>query len=219
MKSRINGWIIGSRYYIPFLILGLSLLILGLRNVNYFQMCLGVIFLIIFGFVLAFFRDFPRKVTAKDDEFVSPADGKIVEIYRIDGSDLYKGECIKIAIFMSLFNVHINRSPFGGIVKKVQHKSGKFMNAMRSEAGEYNESNSIWIETEKGTIVVRQVAGLVARRIICNLSEGDYVRVGEKFGMIKFGSRVELFLPINVELYVKLGDKVYAGKSVLGRFL
>lgn len=219
MKSRINGWIVGSRYYIPFLILGLSLLIIGLRNVNYFQMCLGVIFLIIFGFVLAFFRDFPRKVTAKDDEFVSPADGKIVEIYRIDGSDLYKGECIKIAIFMSLFNVHINRSPFGGIVKKVQHKSGKFMNAMRSEASEYNESNSIWIETEKGTIVLRQVAGLIARRIICNLSEGDYVRVGEKFGMIKFGSRVELFLPINVELYVKLGDKVYAGKSVLGRFL
>ncbi|MCX8065374.1 MAG: phosphatidylserine decarboxylase family protein [Candidatus Hydrogenedentes bacterium] len=219
MKNRVNGWIIGSRYYLPCFIVGVLLLIIGIEKSSYPTTGIGSILLISSLLILAFFRDFPRKISAGDREFVSPADGKIVEIDTANEDDLYGGRCVKIAIFMSVFNAHVNRSPFRGVVKKVLYKKGKFINAMMPEAGKQNESNTIWLETERGAIIIKQIAGLIARRIVCNLSEGEYLEVGEKFGMIKFGSRVELLLPPEVELYVKLGDKVFAGTSILGRFL
>ncbi len=219
MKNRINGWIIGSKICLPFLVVGFLILLIGWTKTNFLFATIGIVALLVGVFILMFFRDFPRKISAQKYEFVSPADGKIVELQTMEDCEIYGGRCKKVAIFMSIFNAHINRSPFRGVVKKIVYKKGKFFNAMKPDASVENESNTIWLETDKGTIVVKQIAGLVARRIVCNVSEGEYLDIGEKFGMIKFGSRVELFLPPEIEFYVKLNDKVYAGITILGRFL
>lgn len=179
---------------------------------------LGIVIFILSIFILFFFRDFPREITAKEDEIVSPADGTIVEIKEIENNEYYDGKCLRVSIFMSVFNAHVNRSPYDGVIKKIVYKKGKFMNAMKSQSSEYNESNTLFIETKRGNITVRQIAGKIARRIVCPVKEGDYLKKGEKFGMIKFGSRVELYLPLNSEVYIKDREKVYAGITLIGRF-
>lgn len=219
MKKRVNGWTIGCRIYLPFLLIGILALSVGLVSFSPWAFLLGIILLLVGLFLLSFFRDFPRKISAKEYEFVSPADGKIVELTTIEKSQIYGGKCAKISIFMSIFDAHVNRSPYSGVIKKIEYKEGKFLNAMSTQATIENESNTLWLDTDKGTIIIRQIAGLIARRIVCNVSEGESLELGEKFGMIKFGSRVELFLPPEIELYVKLNDKVYAGTSILGKFL
>ncbi len=205
------------KYYLPCMFAGAILLCIGY---TYYKpiIPLGIIFLILSVFILTFFRDFPREITAKEDEFVSPADGTIVEIKEIEKKEYYDGKSIRVSIFMSIFNAHVNRSPFDGVVKKVVYKKGEFMNAMKSQSSDFNESNTIFLETEKGNITIRQIAGKIARRIVCPATEGTVLKKGEKFGMIKFGSRVELYLPPYVEIYVKERDRVYAGSTIIGRF-
>jgi len=169
-------------------------------------------------FTLCFFRDPDRIVPDGDDVIVSPADGKIVLIDEPEDSPFFDGPCKRVAIFLSLFNVHVNRSPFAGTVVDLSHQPGGYLNAANPDAGERNEAMTVRLETERGAMTVRQISGLVARRIVCPLTTGDELATGERFGMIKFGSRTELYLPKEAEICVKMGEKVNGGSSIIARF-
>lgn len=167
---------------------------------------------------ISFFRDPARAVPEGEGVVVSPADGKVVEITEVDEPDYIGGPALKIGIFLSIFNVHINRSPCGGDVEMTAYRPGKFLNALKADSSKYNESNAIGISGNGCRMLVKQIAGAIARRIECDCHEGDSLARGEKFGMIKFGSRTELYVPVDAgfALQVKVGDKVRAGSSVLG---
>lgn len=168
-------------------------------------------------FICYFFRDPDRVVPNDNGCIVSPADGKVISAGLIENSRFYEGSCIKVSIFMSIFNVHVNRIPHEGRVKKIQYYPGKFFSANLDKALRHNEHNAIFIETEgKKKICTVQVAGLIARRIICKLQKGDVVTRGQRFGLICFGSRLDVYLPPEVKLNVAVGDKLKAGTSVLG---
>jgi len=173
--------------------------------------------LIITLFMVLFFRDSDRKVPAGEGIFVSPADGKVILIKDVYEKDYLKAESKEISIFMSLFNVHVNRSPYDGKVSFIKHSSGKFLAAYKDTASMENENTVMVIEGKDGKIVVRQVAGSLARRIVCRVKVGDELRRGERYGMIKFGSRLDIYLPKDVKIKVKAGDKVKAGETVLGQ--
>lgn len=168
-------------------------------------------------FIIYFFRDPDRTVPNGVGLVVSPADGKVVVAGTVENSIYYEGTCLKISVFMSVFNVHVNRIPHEGDVKKIDYYPGKFFCANLDKASEQNEHNSIFFETEEGIkMCMVQIAGLIARRIICKLQAGDRVARGQRFGMICFGSRVDVYLPQDIDLTVSKGDKVNAGTSVLG---
>ena len=148
---------------------------------------------------------------------ISPADGKIISAGPVDNSRFYEGSCIKISIFMSIFNVHVNRIPHEGQVKTVNYYPGKFFSANLDKASRQNEHNAVTLETEEGKkICTVQIAGLIARRIICKIQKGDIVARGQRFGLICFGSRLDVYLPPDINLKVTVGDRVKAGTSVLG---
>ena len=167
-------------------------------------------------FTLFFFRDPDRAVPVADGAVVSPADGKVV--YAAEANDPYFEEKrLKISIFMSVFNVHVNRVPYGGTVSKIDYHPGKFFNASLDKASAHNERLAVFLNTDDGeNLCVVQVAGLVARRIICRLTEGDRVKKGARYGMICLGSRLDVYLPANAVSRVSVGDKVSAGTSILG---
>lgn len=178
--------------------------------------------------VLAFFRDPERVVPQDDNLIVSPADGLVSLISRVDpplelqfddGSDhkgLPPGQVVRISIFMSVFDVHINRAPIGGAVKRVIYIPGKFMNADLDKASEENERQHILIERQDGLAIgFTQIAGLVARRIVPFVKPGDLIAVGQRIGLIRFGSRVDVYLPVGTDPKVMLGQKVIAGETVL----
>jgi phosphatidylserine decarboxylase len=171
-------------------------------------------------FVFYFFRDPQRSVPTGDDNIVAPADGTIVEIGEEKEAEFVGSPTRKIGIFLSLFSVHVNRSPCSGKVAYMKYTPGRFLSAAKQESSRQNESNSIGLLTQRSKILLRQIAGVIARRIICELKEGDSLEKGEKFGMIKFGSRTELYIPLEVkfELQVRLGEKVKAGETILGVF-
>jgi phosphatidylserine decarboxylase len=179
--------------------------------------CLTLLGLAATFFICYFFRD-PDRITPKGDGIVvSPADGRIVAAETQSECPFMEGPCVKISIFMSIFNVHVNRIPYEGTVTGIQYYPGKFFNASLDKASKENEYNAVFIETEKGgKMCVVQIAGLVARRIICHLQEGDKVYRGRRFGMICFGSRLDVYLPSGSNLNVSVGDRVKAGTSVLG---
>jgi len=172
--------------------------------------------------VLYFFRD-PRRIPPESPRAIlSPADGTVVEVTRLDHYDFLGGPAVRVGIFLSLFNVHINRAPLAGRVVEMHYKPGEFLNAMRPESAERNES--MWIGFEEldaphRRFAVRQISGLIARRIVCALRPGQPVARGQKFGMIKLGSRTELILPADeVEVAVRPGDSVCAGSHILARW-
>jgi len=168
-------------------------------------------------FVVYFFRDPDRIIPNADGMVVSPADGKVIAVETVDESPFYEGGCKKISIFMSVFNVHVNRIPYEGTVKKIAYHPGKFIAANRNKASTDNERNAIFLETEKGDhITVVQIAGLIARRIICTVGSEQSVRRGQRLGMICFGSRVDLFVPPETDVGVGVGEHVKAGASILG---
>ncbi|MGI6513684.1 MAG: phosphatidylserine decarboxylase family protein [Syntrophomonadaceae bacterium] len=165
-----------------------------------------------------FFRNPYRAVPVTENTIVSPADGVITSIEE-QYEDLYMEEdAIKISIFLSLFNVHINRSPCEGTVDFIQRVSGKFVMANRKEAGAVNSRNYLGLRTPWGKVLVVQITGFIARRIVCWAEEGDLLNKGQRFGLIRFGSCTEVFLPRNIMLEVKSGDKVKGGVTILGRF-
>jgi len=168
-------------------------------------------------FICYFFRDPDRVIPQQDNLFVSPADGKIIAVAKIAESSYYTGSCKKISIFMSIFNVHVNRIPLDGQVKRISYYPGKFFSANLDKASRLNEHNAVWVETNKGDqVCFVQIAGLIARRIICRIQEGDAVSRGQRFGLICFGSRLDVYLPENTTIKVALGDRVKAGTSALG---
>ena len=168
-------------------------------------------------FIIYFFRDPDRTVPNGDGLVVSPADGKVVIAEIVENSTYYEGTCLKISVFMSVFNVHVNRMPCKGKVKKISYNPGKFISANLNKASKENEQNAVYLETEDGKeICTVQIAGLIARRIICKVQEDDEVNRGQRFGMICFGSRLDVYLPKDSKLNVAVGDIVKAGTTVLG---
>ena len=167
-------------------------------------------------FMALFFRDPDRTIPVAKGVFVSPADGKVILIKDVDEKDYLKAESKEISIFMSIFNVHVNRAPCDGNVSLVKHSPGKFLVAHKDAASIENENTVMVLQGKDGKILVRQVAGLVARRIVCKVKAGDMLRRGERYGMIKFGSRLDVYLPKETEIQVRAGDKVKAGQTVLG---
>lgn len=169
-------------------------------------------------FVLWFFRNPERTIPGDPGVIVSPADGRVLKIEEVDEEELLGGRFRKISIFMSVFNVHVNRSPCEGTVRAIQYRKGKFLSANLDKASSQNERNSLVIETDKGAkIIVVQIAGLIARRIVCWAQEGTSLQRGERFGLIRFGSRLEVFMPTDAEVLVKVGDRVTAGHSKVGK--
>jgi phosphatidylserine decarboxylase len=163
-----------------------------------------------------FFRDPERMITAGAGEVVSPADGKVIAIERCEEPCFTHKTCWKISIFMSVFNVHVNRIPVTGTVRGVRYQQGRFFAANRLLASRNNEQNWLWLQSDTGQdVVLTQVAGWIARRIVCWPTEGDRVLSGERFGLIRFGSRVDVYLPEHSRLKLNKGDRVIAGGSIL----
>jgi len=171
---------------------------------------------IIFIFVLQFFRD-PQRIAALGRDLVlSPADGRIVVVEKTN--DPYAGrEALKISVFMNVFNVHSNRSAVHGLVREIQYFPGKFVNADLDKASTENERNAVVIDANGQIVTLVQVAGLIARRILCYTHVGDRLKAGERYGFIRFGSRVDVYLPLTAEPLVSVGDKVYATNTALAR--
>ena len=164
------------------------------------------------AFFLWFFRDPARRIPAADGELVSPADGKVTEA---DWIETPEGSRLRLSIFLSVFNVHVNRSPISGTVTRVNYKRGLFLNAMRADSNVLNEQNVVVIEDGDCTVQVKQIAGLLARRIVCWAKPGDRLKKGQRIGLIKFGSRVDVLLPPHANLRVSKGDHVKGGSSVI----
>lgn len=168
-------------------------------------------------FVIWFFRNPEREMPAGEKTIVAPADGKIIGIEQAAGGELLLSPSCKISIFMNVHNVHVNRIPYDGVVRAIRYRKGKFLAASLDKASELNERNTLLIHTAGGfDILIIQIAGFIARRIACWVQEGDTVYKGDRFGLIRFGSRVEIFLPFEAAISVKVGDKVLAGKTKIG---
>jgi phosphatidylserine decarboxylase len=196
------------------------LLIVGLIGCFFFKpVFYGA--LLLFAFCFYFFRN-PERICPEalvdQNVLVCPADGKIVDV-SYDPHGGFSGYYYKVSIFLSPLNVHVNWIPISGIIKKIEYVPGKFMMAFLPKSSELNEHNDIVIDHNRTTILVRQIAGTVARRIVCWAHEGQQVAAGQKYGMIKFSSRVDILLPKEISLEVNGGQKVYGGKTVLGRLL
>ncbi len=166
-------------------------------------------------FVLQFFRDPPREIPGTERTVVSPADGRIVAIEKAKDSYLER-DALKVSVFMNVFNVHANRSPVDGEVKDRWYSQGTFVNAALDKASAQNERNALWIRTPAGAdVTCVQIAGLIARRILCYVKAGERLRRGERFGFIRFGSRVDVYLPLDATVKVELGQAVSCGATVL----
>ncbi len=168
-----------------------------------------------FLFVTWFFRDPERHIPNEPNVIVSPADGKITEI--VTENEPINGKlCKRVTIFLSVFNVHVNRVPIEGTIEDIRYNPGKFLAAFNPKASMDNEQNLILINNGRTHIFVKQIAGLIARRIVCWPKKGDYYESGQRYGLIRFGSRVDILLPENTKLSVACGDKVSGGKSIIG---
>ena len=198
----------GYRFIIPLIIITV---VLALVSLHWLAGISGLLLV----FVVQFFRDPERTIPNEDRVIVSPADGKVVEI--VEEQDALLDEpFMRISIFLDIFSVHVQRTPVAGTIEKVKYNRGKFLNAASHKASLDNEQNAIIIHTGKEIVLVKQIAGLIARRIVCWAKAGDNYQIGERFGLIRFGSRVDIFLPLNSEIKVSLGDHVRGGGSIIG---
>ncbi len=203
----------GYRYLIVF---GL-IVALGIISGNILGYIIAGIAGFLFLFTAFFFRDPKRKIPAGEDNIVSPADGIIIGVDNVKDSDV--GDSDRVIIFMNLHNVHINRAPCSGKVEKIRHHEGKFLKAFKPEASLENERTEMVLSTNWGPVKVVQIAGIIARRIVCRAAPGDELARGQKYGIIHFGSRVEVFIPQGkAKILVKNGDKVLAGESIIAQW-
>jgi len=199
---------------LPFILISLVITIL-FALLGYFWPTL--VFLLLTIFILAFFRNPRREIPGDEASIVSPADGKIIKIDKVTESGLIKGDFLMISIFMNVFNVHVNRIPCAGKIRAIDYREGKFFPANLDKASVHNERNCLVLKTDRNEeIMFVQIAGLIARRIVCWVKTGLEVKKGERFGLIRFGSRVDVYLPRGMDIQVKLGQKVRAGETVLG---
>lgn len=190
--------------------------------VQFVEIALGLVFL----WMLSFFRDPERVVPQDKNLLLAPADGTVTDIETVDENEFIKGKTLRIGIFLSIFDVHINRSPCRAKVEKITYRQGKFLDARNLESGRENESNDLWLtrlEPPNDKLIVRQISGAIARRIVCKAQAGQELSGGQRFGMIKFGSRTEIYIPIRptdaVKCLVKKGDKVKAGVTPMIRYI
>jgi len=206
MRIRIDpaGW--------PFVIGGLVLAIVAGFLLS---RPLGFVLLGLTTFFLFFFRDPDRPISAPDSAVISPADGRVMVAGAPTGQAFPPGDWQQISIFLSPMDVHVNRMPIGGLIKKVQYHPGRFLPAFRSDAGDLNEYTEVVVDHHGQTIVVRQIVGILARRIVCRIREGDVVRAGDRFGVMKFGSRMDIFLPRTAAIRTNVGEKVVGGVTVI----
>lgn len=169
--------------------------------------------------VVQFFRNPPRYTHAEPNEIIAPADGKVVVIEEVEEPEFFKDKRLQVSIFMSPVNVHLNRNPIGGIVRFYRYHPGKYLAAWHPKSSTENERTTVVIKDEKGReVLFRQIAGALARRIRCYVEEGNKVKQGGEMGFIKFGSRVDIYLPLGTEVLVNLNDKTRGGESVIARF-
>jgi phosphatidylserine decarboxylase len=183
----------------------------------FFAAWLSLFFLLLFLFIVAFFRDPERTVPPDPNLIVAAADGTVMDIVESDESQALKTKTRRVGIFLSIFDVHTNRAPIDGRVIYRQHREGLCLDARRADCSEKNESMTWAFENSRITIVVRQITGAIARRIVAWAEIGDELKKGERFGMIRFGSRTELYLPLNAEVVVKVGDHVLGGSTIIAR--
>jgi phosphatidylserine decarboxylase len=198
----------------PFIIsLGILVVVFAFAGVVW----AAAFFLIATLFVAWFFRNPERNIPEEEKAVISPADGKILKVEEVTEDTILKGRFLKISIFMSVFNVHVNRIPYSGRVDSIVYRKGKFFSANLDKASSLNEGNSILVTTDDGQkILTVQIAGLIARRIVCWIEEGMTVEKGQRFGLIRFGSRLEVFLPLDSTISVKVGDSVKGGETPIG---
>ena len=198
---------------------GIVMLLNAFMETTHWTILAGVIIIgvIIFVWSITFFRvPTNRKITHEENAVVSSADGEIVAIEEVEEKEYFHDKRIQISVFMSAYDVHVNWFPINGVVSYVKYHPGKKLFAINPKSSELNERNSVAVKDEKGReVLLRQVAGVMARRIVCNIKEGDKAEVGKEFGMIKFGSRVDFFLPIDADIQVEMGDDITGQVSVL----
>jgi phosphatidylserine decarboxylase len=190
-------------------------LLIGIVAVLLHWTWFGAVLIFLALFVLFFFRDPERTPPADQDTIVSPADGRIMEVVE-ESRDGKPGQ--RISVFLSIFDVHVNRSPVAGRITSIEYRTGKFYAAMRGRASAENEQNSFYVQSERGEVVFKQIAGWIARRIVVWKAAGDSVVRGERVGMIRFGSRMDIWLPEGVEIAIRPGQHVAGGTSVLARW-
>jgi phosphatidylserine decarboxylase len=178
---------------------------------------LSLVFLVLFLFTIAFFRDPDRPVSKDPSLVVAPADGRVSDIIDLDEKEVLKMKTRRVGIFLSIFDVHTNRAPIDGLIIYRQHHEGLCLDARDPDCPEKNEAMTWAFENSRVTIVVRQLTGAIARRIVAWARVGDEIKKGERFGMIRFGSRTELYLPLEAEVLVKTGDHVFGGSTVIAR--
>ncbi len=209
-----------AREGIPFVVVGLALtlllLIVATRWDSRWFFWAGVLLGLLTMFTIFFFRDPERSFRNAPGALVSPADGKVIGVEQLESFPTMSGRVVKISIFLSVFDVHVNRVPADGEVEYVKYNPGKFFAAFDDKASTLNEQTEIGIRASGQSIVVKQIAGLIARRIVCRLHEKETVIAGARFGLIRFGSRTELFVPASSRIEVKLGDRVRGGETILG---
>lgn len=179
---------------------------------------LALLFLLLAAFSLFFFRNPERNIPSGKGDVVAPADGKVMDICTVNEDYYVQGEAIRVRIFLNLFNVHVNRMPVKGEVKWVKQISGKYLPAYKEEVGAENERNYVGIECDKGKILVVQITGLIARRLVCWVAPGQVLERGERLGLIRFGSCTEVYLPPGTQIVVKAGDTVKGGESIIAKF-
>jgi phosphatidylserine decarboxylase len=200
--------------------LGLALFVGAFYLYNWLIISILLIYLVFFGFILQFFRNPIRQTPLQPNWVIAPADGKIVSIEETFEGEYLQKNCYQISIFMSPFNVHVNRNPLSGKILYFKYHPGKYLVAWHPKSSIENERTTLVYQTEAKTeVLVRQIAGAVARRICCYVAENQVVRQGEEFGFIKFGSRVDVFLPLNAQIKVKIGDKTIGGKTLIAELL
>lgn len=198
----------GWKFFAP---LAVVTIILGLTPLYW----LALLPAILAAYVLYFFRDPNRKTPNIPHSICAPADGKVVSVLEVPCPEMPEGRALRIAIFLNIFNVHVQRSPMAGVVRSVVHRSGKMINALNEKCSEENEAVTVWLDTAHGPIGVRQITGAIARRIICAVEPGDELQRGERYGIIQFGSRVEVFLPLDATVKVQPGQKVTGGLNCM----
>ena len=213
MKVAPEGW--------PF-IAGAFFILVGLTLASFFLGTAGwgwaaIIWLPVFVWVVAFFRDPTRDGERGDGLLIAPADGVVIGVDRMESPEFLVGEQVRVAIFMNVFNVHVNRSPANGEIVYKDYRPGKFFNASFDKASVHNERCSIGLRARDGDVLIQQIAGLVARRIVTDPEVGDSVSQGNRFGIIRFGSRVDTYMPTHMQPVVKVGDKTRAGETVIAR--
>ncbi|SRR5713101_2768221 len=194
---------------------GIGLLVVAAVVAYFTTPWLAVVPLLVALFVMWFFRDPNRVIPSEPGALVSPADGKVTDVgvYSVNGVPQ-----TRISIFLNVFDVHVNRSPIEGVIRSAEYRKGKFLNAMAPASAEENEQNTVTVEGEGQSVVFKQIAGLIARRIVFTKKIGEHVERGERVGLIKFGSRTDVIFSPEAQVVVKVGDKVKGGSTVLARF-